>query len=869
MKYLDQLIPPATLMYLLLLPGCVLAQNIKWNDCTIEGAVCAFESPKAVRYGHNGTWVEGIYLDSVSCSNTVFGDPLPGTRKVCQTAEPRWSDCARENENCSFRGQKVVRYGERDTWVSGSHIDGVACNNRTFGDPLYGTRKKCQIATKPAEVVPPCPDGCSQTTEYLETVEGAPFSVNLRDYRKGVSFSPVSSSIPSWLSFDAEGSRFVGVYANKEIAPAAFKVDVVSNGQPVERINFQVNVKPQPNSVPEARQIQNRAFINDLISREANFLRAGVGYDAITGMTYDGHGIDRATLELAGGPRFWSTSSKESLHIALLTKALLGDSMAQTLIAANSGQDPMVVAKRVLQTKITAYEEFNRNYPAYGGYLPWVVSQNRGNGVRIYPADDWTYRVPALDNGQLAWSLYLAYNVLNEIGEAELASRYRNHFGLMVANGKRLFLNESGDSFVGEARFGTADNANSSLPPEQQTYFKDSYLLNDSLEGELFVLLMMLFSPDMSMAEKQTVWANKRLETLTYLNSAGQPITAFEGWVFSSHEEWKFLVLPYTDNQLIRDLFFNAQKIRTDYANRNGYPGFFAAVHDKDLNYLGKLGIPGLGTDQSIVSETIAPYAFFPILLSDQLLGQDTGLQWFRLLMSNDKMVGPYGITESIDSNDGAIAPLLTWDNKGTSNLALVGGIAGDIRHYLIKDNLYVPFMRYLERDLQKINPNITGTQLPMTGPGDAGCSGGQQQPMKIDFECYAPALANTTLVQNPSLSSVNSSKYVGQYRDPSDQWSSIIVDFPSVIDLQTHKKLSIKVLAPITGVLKVKLENGTSVPVEIDAQISQVNTWREYSFDFSAYADQDFRRLVVFFNAGVVPTREDIYYFDDLQFVR
>ena len=45
---------------------------------------------------------------------------------------------------------------------------------------------------------------------------------------------------------------------------------------------------------------------------------------------------------------------------------------------------------------MTSYEKFNREYPGFGGFLPWFLNQNAG----MRPTDDWQNRVPGLDNGQ-------------------------------------------------------------------------------------------------------------------------------------------------------------------------------------------------------------------------------------------------------------------------------------------------------------------------------------------------------------------------------------------------------------------------------------------------------------------------------------
>ena len=53
-------------------------------------------------------------------------------------------------------------YGKNSTWVTRpATAPGIACNNATFGDPLYGTVKECRIvggAPAPASAWVKCAD---------------------------------------------------------------------------------------------------------------------------------------------------------------------------------------------------------------------------------------------------------------------------------------------------------------------------------------------------------------------------------------------------------------------------------------------------------------------------------------------------------------------------------------------------------------------------------------------------------------------------------------------------------------------------------------------------------------------------------------
>ena len=56
-----------------------------------------------------------------------------------------WVLCANEHATCSFAGTKEVRYGENGKYNYRTLTGGTICENSVFGDPVYGTVKKCYI----------------------------------------------------------------------------------------------------------------------------------------------------------------------------------------------------------------------------------------------------------------------------------------------------------------------------------------------------------------------------------------------------------------------------------------------------------------------------------------------------------------------------------------------------------------------------------------------------------------------------------------------------------------------------------------------------------------------------------------------------
>ncbi len=63
-----------------------------------------------------------------------------------QPAQPSWIKCAHEGGFCAFTGTKQVRYGSILT-INGdlNSPAGTPCDNATFGDPVVGIVKHCDV----------------------------------------------------------------------------------------------------------------------------------------------------------------------------------------------------------------------------------------------------------------------------------------------------------------------------------------------------------------------------------------------------------------------------------------------------------------------------------------------------------------------------------------------------------------------------------------------------------------------------------------------------------------------------------------------------------------------------------------------------
>ncbi len=139
------------------------------------------------------------------------------------------------------------------------------------------------------------------------------------------------------------------------------------------------------------------------------------------------------------------------------------------------------------------------------------------------------------------------------------------------------------------------------------------------------------------------------------------------------------------------------------------------------------------------------------------------------------------------------------------------------------------------------------------------------------DFDCqqnfpFANA-GDLPTVQNPDVTCENRSSKVGEYTDNGgDPFDNTIINFGDIIDLSINNQFKMKVLATETGPILAKLEGGTAL--EVFADVTVLNEWVEYTFDFSGAIGDKNTSLVLFFNAGEVDgPPQNIYYIDDLRF--
>lgn len=466
-------------------------------------------------------------------------------------------------------------------------------------------------------------------------------------------------------------------------------------------------------------QIKINEFIKETMFWEGQFHK--IAYNNFTGITFDGTEINYTTGLPTQPLHFWTAASKESLHMMMLTLAINGNEYAKIFIDPENPENGEVEALKLLEKKISSLESWNSKYPGFGGYLPWVSSKDSG----MIPRPDWKNKVPALDNGEMIWSLYsaqIATSNRNDSRSKNLSIRLKKYLQILSSSARNIFYN--GDGFI---RSVATIKDNQILPLSPDNYGLDcanpagNCFLDDPYEGELFIVFMDLYSNWTNEKERDLIWINKRakLQSVEFDTPSG-PITVQRGWWFSSHEQWKYLELPYLSSSPInRKVFFNGEKARTINSAINHIPGLYASVTDVSQpekipsNYISAAGIQSISFQPVVYKNVITPYGAYPIMLAD--LG--IGLGWYNHMLKGSKMQGPLGSTEGISINGTFISPVVTWDSKITNVVSMLGGVGEIVKQGLIRDQKLERFSNVIDKEWNLAFPEMNGENIPFYGP--------------------------------------------------------------------------------------------------------------------------------------------------------
>jgi len=280
--------------------------------------------------------------------------------------------------------------------------------------------------------------------------------------------------------------------------------------------------------------------------------------------------------------------------------------------------------------------------------------------------------------------------------------------------------------------------------------------LRDPFEGELMIMWMDLMADGITDPNRERLWrkVKRGIWRKTYsgpeleaddpnfgVELPNGPITVESGWRFSSHEEWKYLVLPYLGNDDVRRLFKNGERARTWDAHLRGLGGMMAAAYrpaDDGGNevYMDTLGIQSISYGYSEPAKkdlVVTPYAAFPLVLVDRGLG----LAWHRATIARPNMQSPLGTVESsqafpVGGGEPQVAAMHSWDTKVSTDLAMVGGTGDIIARFFAANGLSDRFEAIMQdtfshknllTDLQGVDtPFASPPTTPPAGPNFAEC---------------------------------------------------------------------------------------------------------------------------------------------------
>ena len=79
----------------------------------------------------------------------------------------------------------------------------------------------------------------------------------------------------------------------------------------------------------------------------------------------------------------------------LYAHAIQGSKEAAIFLSPKNLKNAPNMAASIMKIKLETYLQFNKTYPGFGGFLPWMTTSESP----VTPTSDWVNRVPALDNG--------------------------------------------------------------------------------------------------------------------------------------------------------------------------------------------------------------------------------------------------------------------------------------------------------------------------------------------------------------------------------------------------------------------------------------------------------------------------------------
>ena len=291
---------------------------------------------------------------------------------------------------------------------------------------------------------------------------------------------------------------------------------------------------------------------------------------------------------------------------------------------------------------------------------------------------------------------------LQDTGYTDLSKRYQNYIDYLASTGLQIFLNKD---IPGIACVSGIPDIHSG-PFDQSYNTSTGCMLDDPYEGELFFIFLELYSDwknygGITVADQIWEQKQKKVKPVQLTTTGGAKITVEQGYWFSSHEQWKFMELPYFDVDIANQVYLNGERARSYFSWEKNYPGMFAAVTNvtdevsfdqtHHVDYVSGCGIQEIASQPVQTNSLFTPYGAFPMMLHPDT--RNYGLAWYANTINAPRMQGPQGSTEAIWIDGSMISPVQTWDSKITSVLAMNGGMSNLTKKYLYNTGRYIKFI--------------------------------------------------------------------------------------------------------------------------------------------------------------------------------
>lgn len=439
-----------------------------------------------------------------------------------------------------------------------------------------------------------------------------------------------------------------------------------------------------------------KAFVRDYMLGEKNFF--AIARDEKSGITYDGYHLDPCTGK-AVKVRALSAPSKECLDIAILVKALEGNPTIALVMTGGDVKKAEKMAVDILAKKIVSYECFYRDFPGYGGFMPWILL-----GEKITPAKDWVEYLPSLDSGEWAWTLLLAEMILREKGYIKLADRYAAYNKILMRNVVKILYDSTAGKVRADVRICDIRSADSRYETASEKSGHLDFLSGEHgvHEGSMMVLYVSLFGKDLPDDAVERIWSSIAMKRVEHKYG-----TTWQGYYASAHESWAYLIIPFRDVEGYRQLFKIREIIRSQNAAERGYPGFATSAYEPGhIAYLDGAGIEGVASQPIRNNHMFVVYGAFPMLLHfatrEHPYEKNIGLAWLLNMLKGNKMQGPLGAAES-GSNDGKfVAIVKTIDGTFPNIIALAGGLEKETARMLRNHGVYDKFIQIIEHEYRE-----------------------------------------------------------------------------------------------------------------------------------------------------------------------